>query len=388
MIVQVYAVRASESYNKVNSMPVNDDQPRLIDTQKDLDDLCATISTARHIGCDTEFVRTQTYWPQLCLVQIATETESACIDVLAAIDTSEFRRLMLAHPEPLVLHAVKQDLEAWFATWQELPTAVFDIQIAAGLLGFQPQIGYGNLVRELLDITLDKDQTRTDWSRRPLTSAQIHYAADDVKYLQQMHDIMRTRLGECGRYDWAVADSADLVEPSLYDTPPQDAWQRLSGIPYLPVAVQARARALAVWREARAKRANRPRQWILADKALMQIAHSDPQRNGDLLEIAELPSGLVRKQGGNILRTVQQANDDLANGLEDLTQKPVPVPPDKKKIQKLSAIVRETAQELNIAPELLATRRDIMGIVNGHEDSRALKGWRKEVIGDRLLAGC
>jgi len=388
MIVYVYAVRASDSYNKVNSMPVNNDQPWLIDTQKDLDDFCTTISTARHIGCDTEFVRTQTYWPQLCLIQIAADTEAACIDVLAAIDTSEFRRLMLAHPEPLVLHAVKQDLEAWFATWQELPSAVFDIQIAAGLLGFQPQIGYGNLVRELLDITLDKDQTRTDWSRRPLTSAQIRYAADDVEYLHQIHAITRSRLEDCGRYEWALADSADLTAQSLYDTPPQNAWQRLSGIPYLPVAVQARARALAAWREARAKQANRPRQWILADKALMQIAHSNPERSDDLHDISELQPGLIRKQGGNILRTVRQANDDLANEMTDLTQKPVPMPPDKKKIQKLSGIVRETAQELKIAPELLATRRDITGIVNGHEDSRVLKGWRKEVIGDRLLASC
>jgi ribonuclease D len=388
MIVTVYAVCAFESYNKVNSMPVNEDQLRLIDTQKDLDDLCTNISSARHIGCDTEFVRTQTYWPQLCLIQIATETKSACIDVLASFDMSEFRRLMLAHPEPLILHAVKQDLEAWFATWQELPKAVFDIQIAAGLLGFQPQIGYGNLVRELLDITLDKDQTRTDWSRRPLTNAQISYATDDVNYLHQLHDITRTRLEDCGRYDWALADSADLVKQSLYDSPPQDAWQRLSGIPYLPVAVQARARALATWRETRAKKSDRPRQWILTDKALLQIAHANPERTDDLHHLAELPPGLVRKQGGNFLQTVRQANDDLANGATDLTQKPVPVPPDKKKIQKLAGIVRETAQELNVAPELLATRRDITGILNGQEDCRVLKGWRRGVIGDKLLAAC
>lgn len=369
-------------------MPVNDGQLRLIDTQKDLDALCTTLTAADRIGCDTEFVRTQTYWPRLCLVQVATEAETACVDVLAAIDISEFRRIILAHPKPLILHAVKQDLEAWFATWQELPTAVFDIQIAAGFLGYQPQIGYGNLVRELLGITLDKDQTRTDWSRRPLTSAQIHYATDDVAYLHEIHDIVRARLEDCGRFEWALTDSASLVERSLYDTPPEDAWQRLSGMRYLPVAVQARARALAAWRETRAKQADRPRQWILADKALMQIAHADPGRPDDLSGIAELPAGLVRNQGVNILRTVQQSNDDLANGLLDLAQQPVPVPPDKKQVQQLSEIVRTTARELDIAPEILATRRDVISIMNGHDDSRPLKGWRREIIGDKLLASC
>ena len=369
-------------------MPVNDGQPRLIDTQKELDALCTTLTAAGRIGCDTEFVRTQTYWPQLCLVQVATETEAACVDVLAAIDTSEFRRIMLAHPEPLVLHAVKQDLEAWFALWQELPTAVFDIQIAAGLLGFQPQIGYGNLVRELIGVDLDKDQTRTDWSRRPLTDAQIRYASDDVAYLHEILDIVRTRLEECGRYDWAQADSAALVDRSLYDTPPENAWQRLSGVPYLPVAPQARARALAAWRETRAKQADRPRQWILADKALIQIAHANPEQPDDLRAIDDLPPAVIRKQGKNILQTVQRANNDVANETSGLTQKPVPVPPEKKRIQQLSTIVRDTAHELGIAPELLATRRDVISMLNGHNDARPLKGWRREVIGEKLLGAC
>lgn len=369
-------------------MPVNDGQPRLIDTQEELNALCTALTAAGRIGCDTEFVRTQTFWPQLCLVQVATESETACVDVLAAIDIAEFRRIMLAHPEPLILHAAKQDLEAWFAFWRELPTAVFDIQIAAGLLGFQPQIGYGNLVRELLDIDLAKDQTRTDWSRRPLTDAQIHYASDDVAYLHAIHDIVRARLEDYGRYEWAQADSTALVDRNLYDAPSEEAWRRLSGVPYLPVAPQARARALATWRESRAKQANRPRQWILADKALMQIARANPGQTDDLRGIDDLPPSIIRKQGQNILQTVQRANDDVANGSTKLTQKPVSVSPDKKRIQHLSGIVRETAHELNIAPEILATRRDITGILNGRSDARVLTGWRRGVIGDKLLAAC
>ncbi len=367
-------------------MPLNDSQPWLIDTQEGLDALCATLGTAGKLGCDTEFMRTQSYWPQLCLVQIASETASACIDVLAEIDTTGFRQIILNHSKPLILHAAKQDLEAWFATWQELPTAVFDIQIAAGLLGFQPQIGYGNLVKELLDISLDKDQTRTDWARRPLTDAQIQYATDDVVYLHDVHDLVCNRLRDCGRYEWALSDSATLVQTSLYDSPPEDAWQRLSSIPYQPVDVQARARALASWRETRAKQANRPRQWIVADKALLQIAHTNPSQTDDLRDIPELPAAVIRKQGENIIGVVKSANNDLTTGQINLAQKPAPVAPDKKQVQKLSGVIRDTATELGIAPEILATRRDITGIINGQTEARPLKGWRREVIGEKLLA--
>ena len=369
-------------------MPVNDGQPRLINTQNEIDTLCGEFASAGQNGCDTEFMRTQTYWPELCLVQVATREQTACIDVLAPIDTSEFRQILRANPEPLILHAAKQDLEAWYATWQELPTAVFDIQIAAGLLGFQPQIGYGNLVNELLDVKLDKDQTRTDWSRRPLTDKQISYATDDVAYLHDIYDIVCTRLTDSGRYEWALADSATLVDSNLYDAPPEDAWLRLSAIPYLPVVIQARARALTAWRETRAKQANRPRQWILGDKALLKIAHANLERVEDLSNIEDLQPAGARKQGQNILQIVQRANDDAANGSLDLTQTPVPLPPDKNHVQKLSAIVRDKATELDIAPELLATRRDIISIINGNADARPLHGWRQAVIGEKLLGAC
>ncbi|MDP6675646.1 MAG: ribonuclease D [Gammaproteobacteria bacterium] len=369
-------------------MPVNDDQLWLIDTQGDLDALCPVLTAADWIGCDTEFVRTQTYWPELCLVQVATETKTACVDVLAKIDTSDFRQIIRDHASPVIFHAVKQDLEAWYATWQELPTAIFDIQIAAGFLGFQPQIGYGNLVKELLGVTLDKDQTRTDWSQRPLTKAQLHYATDDAAYLHQINDIVRRRLEDCGRYEWVLADCKALVSPGLYDIAPEDAWQRLSSVPYLPIKIQARARALTAWRETRAKQADRPRQWILADKTLIQIAHANPAKINDLHDIAELPAGIVRKQGEQILNTVQCANDELANEQFDLVQKPTPVPPDKKQLQQLAEIVRKTARELDIAPEILATRRDLTGILNNEPDSRPLQGWRRTIIGDKLLDSC
>jgi len=358
----------------------------MIDTQPELDAFVTRLTAADSIGCDTEFVRTRTYWPHLCLVQIAIGAEFACVDVLADLDVTAFRRALVEHRAPIVLHAVKQDLEAWFATWHELPAAVFDIQIGAGLLGLHPQIGYANLVHELLGVELDKDQTQTDWSRRPLTPAQLRYAIDDVAYLHALHDLVSERLQACGRYEWALADSAALVDVSLYDTPPDEAWRRLSGVAYLPVDVQARVRALAAWREARAKQSDRPRQWILGDKALMQIGRANPRDASDLRRIEDLPEAVARKQGDKILQALRASADDLAQGRLDIAQAAVPALPDKAHLRRLSGIVRETAKELDIAPELLATRRDINGIATGDTDARPLAGWRRDVIGERLLA--
>lgn len=357
----------------------------MIDSQQELDAFVARLAAADSIGCDTEFVRTRTYWPHLCLVQIAIGPEFACVDVNADLDVTAFRHAITQHPAPIVLHAVKQDLEAWFATWHELPSAVFDVQVGAGLLGLHPQIGYANLVRELLGVELDKDQTRTDWSRRPLTPAQIRYAIDDVAYLHALHDLVSERLKACGRYEWALADSAALVDVSLYDTPPEKAWQRLSGIASLPVEVQARVRALAAWREARAKQSDRPRQWIFSDKALMQIGRANPRNTSELCRIEDLPESVARKQGNRILQAIRTSADDLAEGRLDIEQVAMPPLPDKALIARLSGIVRETARELDIAPELLATRRDITGIAAGDTDARPLSGWRRDVIGERLL---
>lgn len=369
-------------------MPVNDDQPLLIDTQSGLNTLCDKLASATQLYCDTEFVRTQTYWPTLCLVQIAGNGTSGCVDVLADIDTDDFRALVNNRPEPLILHAAKQDLEAWFATWGNLPGSVFDIQVGAGLLGFQPQIGYANLVNEITGVMLNKDQTRTDWSRRPLTQAQIQYATDDVTYLPALYEEITERLKEKDRLDWAIADSAALVDQNLYDTKPEEAWQRLTGIPYLPLPIQARARALACWRESRSKSANRPRQWILSDKALMELAHINPQHEKELDQIGDMPPSVKRKQGKHLLEIIEQSNADLTAGNLELQQKPVPAPPDKAQVRQLSAIVKATGEELGIAPELLATRKDIARILHGKVDGRPLQGWRKAIIGDKLVAAC
>lgn len=372
-------------------MPAFSSQTRLIDSQSQIEEVCDWIVGKSVITLDTEFVRTNTYYPKLCLIQLATDTHLACVDVLANIDTLPLRNLLVDGPALKIFHAAKQDLEAWHSTYGQLPAPIFDTQIAAGFLGYPAQIGYANLVQEIIGVRLEKDQTRTDWSRRPLSSAQIEYARNDVLYLPELHRKLQTSLEALGRSHWVLEDCASLIDPGLYVCPPEDAWNRLSGIPFLPVPAQARARHLAAWRERRAQKIDRPRQWVLADKAILMIANSNPHDEQGLKGIAGIPPGIVRNQGRALLREVRLANAGLANGRIQLSQIVKATPPDPKNLKQLSGIVGDKAAALGIPPEILAARRELVALMRGERNVRVLKGWRLEVIGEDLLdtiAGC
>ena len=369
-------------------MSVTTEPARMIDSQPQLDELCDRIASMSDnaIACDTEFVRTQTYRPHLCVVQLGVDGRQSAIDLVAELDTSRLIEQLMTGPQTKIFHAAKQDFEAFFSVYGVLPNTVFDTQIAAGLLGFQPQIGYAGICKELLGIDVPKDQTRTDWSRRPLTDAQIKYALDDVAHLNKIFSIVSDRLESAGRTEWAREDCAALLDTSLYFLPAENAWHRLASIPFLPVDVQARARQLAGWREDRAREFNRPRQWIISDKALLGIAHANPAAAGDMSGLEDLPASTVKKRGAEICALLATTNADYVAGRLALRQEPVPIPPDKKLVKHLSGIVRGVAESLTMAPEILATRKDLTGILNGREDLRALRGWRREVIGEILLA--
>jgi ribonuclease D len=366
-------------------MPAYNKQTRFIDTQTQLDALCDGLGDRTIIGVDTEFVRTQTYFARLCLIQIATNSHVVCVDVLADLNTDPFLEILIGGAGLKIFHAAKQDLEAMYSTYGQLPEPIIDTQIAAGLLGHQSQIGYARLVEELLGIQLEKGQTRTDWSRRPLTAAQTEYAIDDVLYLAEMHSILQSGLEAVGRYAWALEDSQLLTDPSLYESHPEDAWQRISAVTYLPVAIQSRARQLAAWRENQARNFDRPRQWILADKALLAIAESNPKTQANLSQLPGISPGLVRNQGKRLLEVLQQANDDVEHQRIAFSRQSKPDTPDKSTLKQLTSIVQRTADELGISPDLLATRRDIMALIRGKKDIRLLRGWRNAIIGDRLL---
>ncbi len=367
-------------------MPTPEPRIAFVEDQADLDAAAAALAGRAELPLDTEFARTDTYRARLCLLQAGTADTVYCIDMLAPLDTAALWHAIAQPGAQKVLHAAKQDLEVFFQRFGALPGPLFDTQVAAGLLGHPPQAGYAALVEAELGVTLDKSQTRTDWARRPLTAAQIAYAGNDVVHLPELASRLRQRLEDRGRVAWAEEDCATLLDPALYTPRPDLAWQRLGGIEYQSPVVQARARRLAAWREIKADRSDRPRQWILADEALQRLAGAGPTDLAAMEALDVLPAGLLRNSGDALLAELRQGEAEHESGAVTALQKTRPAPTDNARVKQLGAIVQRVAGELGIAAEILATRGDLTALLRGERDLRPLGGWRLAVIGEALLA--
>jgi ribonuclease D len=331
-------------------------------------------------------MRERTYHPQLCLVQVASDTDCYLFDPLAGLDLAPLHATIADRARPKILHAARQDLEVLLHVGGTVPGPLFDTQVAAGLLGLPPQAGYADLVARRLGHSIDKGQTRTDWSRRPLSDAQLAYAADDVHHLLELHTELSGELVAKGRSEWIAEDCAALEQEDLYRTRPADAWRRLKGIGRLRPEEQAAARALAEWREGRAIASDKPRGWILSDEALYALATLAPRTQADLEAIRALPPGVASRRGNELIALIRAARESVEPG-------PAPLPPAKPtpeqsaRIASLQALVRSAATELGIQPEVLATRRDIEALVFGpREASGLMHGWRHALVGARIDA--
>lgn len=361
-------------------MPVPD--PVLVDQPGEVARAVAAAASAPLIALDTEFVRTTQFAPRLCLVQFAAGGDVFCIDELCGLELAQLWDILLADGLR-ILHAAKQDLEVIYLRYGRLPARIFDTQIAAALTGHPAQVGYAGLVQALLGVEVDKTHTRADWSLRPLAPALIAYGASDVLHLPEVYARLRDRLESLGRTAWVEEDCARLLDPALYAAAPELAWRRLAVIPQLPVPAQLRARRLARLREELAIRSDRPRQWILTDRALLDIAMKAPADAAALAACDDVAPGFARRQAARVLAEIEAAAAEFAAGT-DLVQEPRPEAIDPGLLKRLSKVTESCARELGIAPELLATRRDLTAIVRGEADARPLQGWRRDVIGVRL----
>lgn len=359
------------------------------------------LSHGDFVALDTEFMRESTYYPVLCLIQAATSDACVVIDPLAA-PLAEGAKLQplwefLADRKRLkVLHAARQDLEVISQAMRTLdaapgsipgpiPGPIFDTQVAAGLLGHAAQVGYGALVTQRLGLTLEKGHARTDWSKRPLSVEQLAYAADDVRYLAPLYLNVRDALEAKGRLEWLREAARELEDPGLYRTEPQEAWRRLKGLDRLQPPQRAVAKLLANWRESRAMQSDKPRGWILSDDTLREIAERLPTSVAALEKVRTLPAGVIRKRGEELAALVAQGKENSAGEPPSF----VPSRPEPEvlgRITQLLAFVRAEAERLSIAPELLATRRDVEQLVFSGRVEHLLKGWRREVLGERLVA--
>ncbi len=344
------------------------------------DSLEPVLTQHDHLGVDTEFMREKTYYAQLCLVQVATPDEIYCVDPLAGNEQEAFWKQLLARD--WVVHSARQDIELIWQTAGEMPASLFDTQVAAALLGYPAQIGYAGLVKELFGTDMDKSHTRADWSRRPLREAFMQYAAEDVEHLLPAYECLAADLERAGRLDWAREDSMALLDPRLYEIDEHRAIERLKGARNLRGRKRSAAARLAAWREEEAIRRNRPRQWIARDTALLDIAHALPSSMSQLAELDEVPPKLASRVGKRLLRIVAETAKDNS----DYRPPRPPTEAQKGLLKEMQAKVARVADDLGIAAETIASRRDLSAIIiSGDNDSRLLGGWRRDVIGEKLL---
>ena len=350
------------------------------------DDVLGTkITEQSRIGVDTEFVREKTFYAQLCLIQIATDSEIFCADPLGLDPANDDRgkSIWQAITRPAwVVHSGRQDLEVIFQTVELMPHELFDTQVAAGLLGYQPQIGYGTLVSELFSVELAKTHTRADWSQRPLPAAFIDYAAEDVQYLLPAYEVLSARLEKLGRLQWAIEDSMDLLDTSLYENNVDQAINRLKGARNLRGQARSAAVHLATWREREALRRNRPRQWILRDNVLLDIAMNRPdnqQKLGDTPGLAERTAARASEQ---LLRVLADAERDRSD------YEPPQKPDERQKaiLKRMQKQVSDAAEDLGLVTELIAPKKELSSALLGHRDLRIFRGWRRKQVGEQLLA--
>jgi len=349
----------------------------LVDEPLSLRELTERLGGCPLLAIDTEFVREKTFYPELCVVQIATGEFAAAVDCLAAIDLGPLFDALLAADKIWLLHSARQDLEVLFNLAGGLPRRLIDTQIAAALLGNPLQIGLQSMLQNTLGVTIAKEHTRADWSRRPLTDALLSYALDDVRFLPAAWAELRTRLENAGRLAWFEEECERLLGlPIQPDT--AALFERTKGAGGLTGKRRSAAMALLEWRETRAQQRNRPRRWILSDEQLVQIAMALPSSPSALRDMTGLPENLIARSGEAIVDAIRNA--------PATSDAPVLAAPDKNEVRRLQSAVKERAATLGVQPELLATRKDINLIAAGQAPAYLIEGWRNMILGD-LLTG-
>lgn len=362
-------------------------EPRLVTTAAELRLTCERLAAAPHVAVDTEFLRERTYHARLCLVQLASPTEHALVDPFAVEDLSPLRELLVASDVIKVFHAARQDLEIFHSMWGAVPQPLFDTQVAAAILGHGDQLSYAALVQALLDVRIDKAQTLTDWSRRPLSSDQLRYALDDVVHLSSAYELVRTRLAELGRAEWLARTFESMADPALYRVDPREAWRAVKGTRGLSGEKRAVLREVAAWREEAARERDLPRRWVLSDEALVEVARRAPRTGSELAGIRTLTQPQLRRDGEALVEAVRAG---LAAPADERPARPPERPGDEALAlaDLMAAVVRLRARAADVSVGQVATRADLEALAMHGEASgvELLEGWRRELVGAELLA--
>ena len=356
---------------------------RLIKTTSELREFCERLAQHEFVTVDTEFIREQTFWPKLCLIQLASPSDEAIVDPLEpGVDLAPFYELMANESVVKVFHAARQDLEIVWTQARLIPHPIFDTQVAAMVCGFGESVSYVSLVKQITGRDIDKSSRFTDWARRPLTEKQLVYALGDVTYLRDVYQRLKSELESTGRLRWLDEEMASLTEVRTYQSSPEDAWRRLK------LRVKNR-RSLAVlmelaaWRERAAQGQDVPRNRILRDEALYDIANQQPVETAQLSQLRSLSEGFARSSRAKDI--VEAVKRGLARDPKTIPmlREGSGLPPDKiATAELLRVLLKACAARNKVAPRLIADSEDLDRLLMEEEpDIAALKGWRYELFG-------
>ncbi len=365
--------------------------PRLMQTitkTSELESLCAKLASSSFVTVDTEFMREHTFWPELCLIQLASNDDEAIVDPLSEeLDLAPFFELMKDKAVTKVFHAARQDIEIIHHLSATIPYPLFDTQIAAAVCNFGESIGYSNLVKKILDVDIDKSSRFTDWKRRPLAERQLSYALGDVTHLRDLYVHLSEQLEKNGRSHWLLEEMEILSAPATYEQHPEHAWKRLKqrARSHKSLAITME---LAKWREISAQSKNVPRNRVIKDDAIYDIANQAPKDLNALSRLRTIHAGVVKSsKGEEILKAVRAAEKiDLST----LPALPKRRPPSAETVaigDLLRVLLKTNAAKHGVAAKILATSSDLEKLAHDDDaDIPALKGWRRELFGEDALA--
>jgi ribonuclease D len=361
---------------------------QLITSQRELDAAVATLSRSEFVTVDTEFIRETTFWPELCLIQMASADTAVLIDPLApGLDLAPFFALMADETVLKVFHAARQDIEIVFNMGGLIPHPVFDTQVAAMVCGFGESVSYDQLVQKVTGVRLDKSSRFTDWRRRPLSQQQLEYALADVTHLIDVYRHLAAELDRENRAHWLNEEMRVLTARTTYDQHPDDAWKRLKLRVRKPLEL-AIVKEVAAWREREARERNVPRGRVLKDDAIFEIAQQAPKDAEALGRLRSTPKGWERSStASGLLAAVNRALAIPREELPKLPRTAQPAEGSSAASELLKVLLRLVAEAEGVAPKVLASSDDIEKIASEGENAEveALAGWRREVFGEKAL---
>lgn len=349
---------------------------------------CAKMAQSDFLTIDTEFIRETTFWPELCLIQMATPDHEAIVDPLSkGLDLTPFFELMADRSVVKVFHAARQDIEIIYHLGNLIPHPIFDTQVAAMVCGFGDSVSYDQLVQRTSGAQIDKSSRFTDWRQRPLSDKQLKYALADVTHLRDVYLNLRERLDAEGRAHWVKEEMDILESPDTYDLHPDDAWRRLRMRVRKPREL-AIMKSVAAWREREARERDVPRRRVLKDDAIYEIAQQQPTDTVALGKLRSIARGWERSQAGHAV--VQAVESAMALPKDELPRLPRPTQPPEGAAaasELLKVLLKLTTEKFGVAPKIIANSDDLDRLAAEGENAEigALKGWRRELFGDKAL---